>query len=118
VDLQRFQLTAPPGVLDGVDRLFIRLTPPPGSALPPITLVDYVAGQPAPERGGAAQLAGDVVSVDLSGLGVNLMDYLGAEQLTMDVQAEGTLPAAEWNATVETCFGLDAAYDLGDELGI
>jgi hypothetical protein len=118
VDLQSFRLTAPPGTLAGVDELFIRVTPPPGSSLPPITLVDYVAGRPDAEQGGLLRIEGDVVSVDLAAAGVDLVDYLETDQLTLELHATGDLPATEWSATVETCVALDAEYDYGKDLGL
>lgn len=109
--LLSFKLTAP-GLLGGVQELRVRVEPPAGSPLAPIVLADF----PGTQDGAVAHLDGDVLSVDLAALGENLVDYLSAKKLAVHIDAQGSLPANDWQADVELCVNADATFDYGSKL--
>jgi hypothetical protein len=111
--LQSFKFSPPPGT--NIENLHVVLTPPPGSDLPPVTLIQYPA--PAGEEGLIRFENGEFVG-DLSPLGDDLMDYLESDSLTLDLVAEGDIPATEWQANLEVCAAASAEYDYGKELGL
>jgi hypothetical protein len=116
LDLQSFRMVADPATLDGLDRLFIQVVPPPGSDLPVLTLVDY---DPATGAGaGLVHIENGVITADLSAVQQDLMSYVEAGEFTMNIDAEGTLPTQSWPATVEVCTGFDADYDYAKDLGL
>jgi hypothetical protein len=109
--LLSFRLAADGGALAGLESLVVRLVPPVGADLPALTLVDHPASA-------GAQVSPGEVAVDLAPLGADLVPYVKAEQLAIQLEAAGTLPAEPWSATVEICTNADAEYDYGKELGL
>lgn len=104
--LQSFKITAP-GVLAGVQQMHVVLLPPAGSGQPPITVIDY----PAAAQAGLVRVEGDQITGELSSLGQDLVSYLAAGTVRVQVDAAGDLPASAWKADVELCASASAKYD-------
>jgi hypothetical protein len=105
--LQSFKFKPPEGTV--IENLHVVLTPPAGSGLPPVTLIQY----PAPEgQAGLVTFENGEFVADLSPLGENLMEYVDSENLTLDLVADAALPEnVSFDATVEVCSSAEADYD-------
>jgi hypothetical protein len=113
--LQSFKFTAPGGTK--ITTLSVVLRPPPGSDpnLKPLTLIQYPA---LPGQEGLVNWneSTNEFTGDLSGH--NLMDYISEDNLSLDLTAEGNIPASDWNADVEVCASAEAEYDYSKEIGL
>lgn len=99
-----FRMTAQNGALSGLERISVRLEAPRGSGLPPLKLVDFPARAGDPP----VTVEGDVLSVDLAEEQHDLLEYVDAGQLTLRLEAKGTLPADDWRAEFEICAAASA----------
>ena len=112
--LQSFKLTAPDGVLAGLEKLRIELVPSPESGLPAILLVEY----PSTGANALVRIEGNQVIADLTPLGQDLMTYATSNDVQLKIDAEGALPTTEWSAKLEVCAGAEATYDYGSKIGL
>jgi hypothetical protein len=109
LEVLSFRISAGGGAFAGLERLAVSIAPPVGSGLTPLSLVSF----PGSVEGAPIAFDGVAVSVDLTAAKHDLLRYVEAGELAIQLEAEGVLPLEEWRADVEVCVAADAAYEYG-----
>jgi hypothetical protein len=87
--------------LSQIQSLKVRLVPSTGSSLAPTDIINYptTSGTKSPSQ------------LVLTGGGLDLWQYLKANQLNLTVSGSGTLPATNWTADLGICVGMKLTID-------
>jgi hypothetical protein len=109
LDVLSFTITGQNGAFSGLERLAVVIAPPAGSGLPPLSLLQF----PSSVAGLPVTVTGDSVSVDFATVKEDLLRYLEAGELSVQLDAAGSLPVEEWRADLEVCVSPRATYEYG-----